>query len=102
MGEERSPTWEDWEQLPYVRMIQKEVLRWRPVRLFGSVDKSPDWHGSRQVLPIGVPHYLEKDENYKGMFLPSGSVVLLNAWACQMDKSKWGGKLSVGADPYRY
>jgi cytochrome P450 len=42
IGEDRSPTWEDFESLPYIRQIQKETLRWRP------------------VLPIGVAHRLEK------------------------------------------
>ena len=42
MGEERTPVWDDWEDLPYVRSIQKEVLRWRP------------------VLPIGVAHSLQQ------------------------------------------
>lgn len=31
VSDSRSPTWEDWESLPYVRQIQKEVLRWRCV-----------------------------------------------------------------------
>lgn len=46
VGEERSPVWEDWDDLPYVRAIQKEVLRWRP------------------VLPIGVAHSLQQGNVY--------------------------------------
>ena len=31
IGEDRSPVWLDYSQLPFVRMIIKEVMRWRPV-----------------------------------------------------------------------
>lgn len=31
MGEERSPVWADFGKLPYVNMIVKETMRWRPV-----------------------------------------------------------------------
>lgn len=40
IGEDRSPTWSDYDKLPYVRMIIKEVMRWRP------------------ASPIGFPHRL--------------------------------------------
>lgn len=31
IGEDRSPLWSDYEKLPYVSMIIKETMRWRPV-----------------------------------------------------------------------
>lgn len=31
LGEERSPLWSDYSDLPYVAMIVKETQRWRPV-----------------------------------------------------------------------
>lgn len=31
VGEERSPVWADFGKLPYVNMIVKETMRWRPV-----------------------------------------------------------------------
>lgn len=31
IGESRSPRWSDYSRLPYVSMIIKEVMRWRPV-----------------------------------------------------------------------
>jgi cytochrome P450 len=27
IGEDRTPNWDDWDDLPYIRQIQKEVLR---------------------------------------------------------------------------
>lgn len=31
VGDDRSPTWADFARLPYVSMIVKETMRWRPV-----------------------------------------------------------------------
>lgn len=31
IGEDRSPLWSDYSNVPYVSMIIKEVMRWRPV-----------------------------------------------------------------------
>lgn len=38
VGEDRSPLWSDYAKLPYVAMIVKETMRWRP------------------VTPLGFPH----------------------------------------------
>ena len=35
VGLDRPPTFEDWDNLPYIRAIVKEVLRWRPVTPLG-------------------------------------------------------------------
>ena len=42
LGEDRSPLWSDYPDLPYVSMIVKESLRWRP------------------VAPLPIPHALTK------------------------------------------
>ena len=31
VGEDRSPLWSDYTKLPYIAMIVKETMRWRPV-----------------------------------------------------------------------
>jgi cytochrome P450 len=62
VGMERLPRWEDEANLPYVRSVIKEVLRWRPVNKFG------------------MPHATSEDDWYDGMFIPKGSVVVLNWW----------------------
>jgi cytochrome P450 len=58
----RMPTWEDEKDLPYVRSLVKETLRWRAVNKFG------------------MPHYTTEDDFYEGYFIPKGSVVMLNWW----------------------
>src|SRR5579862_1056151 len=62
VGQNRLPTFADWENLPYINCCVKEILRWRPVAV------------------NGFPHCLTADVEYKGMLLPKGSTVLLNIW----------------------
>ena len=42
VGEDRLPTWDDYEKLPYIAAMVKESHRWRP------------------VAPLGVPHALSE------------------------------------------
>jgi cytochrome P450 len=35
VGNERPPTFDDVAELPYIRSIVKEVMRWRPTNKFG-------------------------------------------------------------------
>lgn len=62
IGEDRLPTWDDEKNLPYVRALIKEVLRWRPVNKFG------------------MPHATSEDDWYQGYFIPKGSIIILNWW----------------------
>lgn len=62
VGQNRLPTWEDEENLPYVRGLIKEVLRWRPVN------------------KMGMPHATSEEDWYKGYYIPKGAVVVLNWW----------------------
>lgn len=58
----RMPSWDDEPNLPYVRALVKETLRWRAVNKFG------------------MPHYTTGDDWYEGFFIPKGTVVMLNWW----------------------
>jgi cytochrome P450 len=73
VGGERLPGFEDMENLPRVRAVVKETLRWRP------------------VTAGGVPHRLTKDDIYeidgKKYFLRAGSNVHANQWAIHRDPS---------------
>ena len=62
VGPNRLPTWEDEKDLPYVRAVIKENLRIRPPNKFG------------------MHHATSEDDWYNGMFIPKGSVVILNWW----------------------
>ncbi|KAI0092608.1 cytochrome P450 [Irpex rosettiformis] len=63
VGNERLPTVnEDWDHLPYVRALCKELLRWIP------------------VAPMAIPHLSTADDVYEGFFLPKGSIMFVNSW----------------------
>ncbi|KAI1828280.1 cytochrome P450 [Xylaria intraflava] len=57
------PQWEDREQMPLLRAVVKEVIRWRP------------------PVPTGIPHAIEKDDVYNGYFIPAGATIHALEWA---------------------
>lgn len=71
VGTERAPTFEDEPNLPYIRAMVKEVMRWRFVNKFGT------------------NHYAMQDGWYKDYFIPKGSVVMINIWGLQWDSSRF-------------
>ncbi|KAJ8690951.1 hypothetical protein PTI98_010568 [Pleurotus ostreatus] len=64
----RLPAFEDIPHLPYVRAIMQEVLRWQ------------------SVSPLGAPHRLTMDDEYKGYIIPKGSTIFVNVWALLRDE----------------
>ncbi|KEF56141.1 uncharacterized protein A1O9_07722 [Exophiala aquamarina CBS 119918] len=74
----RMPGFEDVPQLPTVRAVIKEVLRWRP------------------VTAGGVPHQLIKDDEYEGYHFAAGTVFHANQWAIHRDP-----ELYPDADTFR-
>jgi len=71
VGEDRSPQWQDYCQLPYVAQCVKEIIRWRPVTL------------------LAFPHALAQDDWVDGKLLPKGTVVIINAWGLQHDPERF-------------
>jgi cytochrome P450 len=72
VGRARLPTFADAPQLPYVRAIIKEVLRWRP------------------AVERGLPHKAAEDDWYEGMFIPKGATCMANIWHCNHDRAIFG------------
>ncbi|KAK5043488.1 hypothetical protein LTR84_011957 [Exophiala bonariae] len=64
----RLPTFDDLPNLPTVRAMAKETVRWRP------------------VTAGGVPHMLSREDTYNGFVLPAGTNVHANQWAIHHDK----------------
>ncbi|KAJ7054503.1 cytochrome P450 [Mycena amicta] len=64
----RLPTFADREKLPYVSAIVKEVWRWNP------------------SVPLGLPHVVTQDDEYKGYTIEKGSIVWANVWAILHDE----------------
>ncbi|RYO98326.1 hypothetical protein DL764_007127 [Monosporascus ibericus] len=64
VGPHRSPSWEDEDNMPYVKAFVKEVLRWRSVAIIG-----------------GQPHAPTQDDYYKGWLIPKNAWIQGNVWA---------------------
>jgi cytochrome P450 family 619 len=71
VGEDRSPTWQDYARLPYVAHCVKETMRWRP------------------VTPLAFPHALAEDDWVDGKLLPKGTVIIVNAWGMHFDPARY-------------
>jgi len=64
----RLPTLNDYDSLPYIRAIIKEVLRWAP------------------VAPLGLFHQVMEDDVYENYFIPKGTKVIANIWGITHDE----------------
>ncbi len=58
VGEERLPSFDDYQALPYVQAIVLETLRWMP------------------ALPMGNGHRVLVDDEYKGYHIPKESLII--------------------------
>jgi len=63
LGNERLPTLDDREDLPYIDCVLKELLRWNP------------------PAPLGLPHRLTEDDFYQGYHIPRGATVIADLFA---------------------
>lgn len=68
-GLDRTPTFADEQNLPYLRALCKETLRWRPVAVLG-----------------GTPHASTETDRYEGWTIPAGSTILGNNWAINLNE----------------
>ncbi|KAL9619846.1 MAG: hypothetical protein Q9160_005586 [Pyrenula sp. 1 TL-2023] len=83
LDESTMPTWADYERLPYVAMIVKELQRWRaPAR-------------------TAFPHAMDKDYEIDGMTVPKGATVILNAWNVHHDPERWDRPQDFNPSRYR-
>ncbi|KAI9933567.1 hypothetical protein ASPWEDRAFT_160022 [Aspergillus wentii DTO 134E9] len=67
VGTDRLPDCSDAPDLPYVNAFIQEVVRWRP------------------ITPLGIPHALVKDDEYRGYHIPKGATIMANNWAMELD-----------------
>ena len=66
VGRDRLPTFSDRDQLPYIRALVKEVLRWKP------------------ITPLGLARRAVEDDVYQGYFIPAGSIIMTNVWCVRL------------------
>ncbi|KAI0698980.1 O-methylsterigmatocystin oxidoreductase [Cerioporus squamosus] len=67
VGPDRLPDFSDRDSLVYVDAVIKEILR---------------WHNS---TPLSLPHCASEDDELHGHFIPAGTVLFANTWACMHD-----------------
>ncbi|KAI0824640.1 cytochrome P450 [Trametes gibbosa] len=82
IGNDRLPTIEDRERLPYLNALVLEVLRWIP------------------VAPIGFPHQLTEDDFHRGYFLPKGTIVMANVWRFLHDPETYADPITFNPDRF--
>ncbi|KAK7535729.1 cytochrome P450 [Phyllosticta citribraziliensis] len=68
---DRMPRPSDYPDLPVLRAVIKECMRWRP------------------VTPSSIPHESTRDFIYEGHFIPAGSHVHPNQWAITRDATTY-------------
>ncbi|KAI0056020.1 cytochrome P450 [Artomyces pyxidatus] len=83
VGRSRLPAFSDMPNLPYICAMVRETLRWRP------------------VPTLGVPHCSNADDWYNGMFIPKGTVCLINMQQCNLDPAVYGED-AARFDPARH
>ncbi|TFK92562.1 cytochrome P450 [Polyporus arcularius HHB13444] len=71
VGPDRLPDFGDRESLVYVGAIIKEILRWS------------------NPTPLGLPHCITEDDELHGYFIPAGTVLFANTWACMHDPREY-------------
>ncbi|KAI9058132.1 cytochrome P450 [Trametes sanguinea] len=67
VGPHRLPEYTDRPSLVYIEAIVKESLRWH------------------NVAPLGIAHSTIADDELRGYFIPAGTNLVPNVWACMHD-----------------
>ncbi|KAH7081438.1 cytochrome p450 monooxygenase [Paraphoma chrysanthemicola] len=70
VGPDRLPNIDDWPNLPYIRAIIKETIRWMPTTV------------------SAVPHRVLEENFYQGYRIPRDATVLINVWGLHMDPKR--------------
>jgi len=77
VGQDRLPSLDDRERLPYINAIVLEVIRWH------------------SVVPTGFPHRVMEDNIHDGYMIPKGALIIPNVWFMTHDPQ-------VYPDPSRF
>ena len=58
VGQSRLPDFDDIENIPYIRAVAMETMRWMP------------------VVPFSIPHRVLTDDTYNGYHIPEGAIIV--------------------------
>ncbi|KAF8658198.1 hypothetical protein AX16_002119 [Volvariella volvacea WC 439] len=68
--------------LPYLSALIKELLRWGT------------------VVPLGIAHFIEVEDIYKGYRIPANTIVMPNAWGLLHDENVYPDPLTFNPDRF--
>jgi len=71
LGNNRLPSFEDREHLPYIEALCLELLRWQA------------------IVPLAFIHTVGDDDEYRGYHIPTGTMIVPNTWAIAQDESQY-------------
>ena len=76
VGRDRLPTFDDRPRLPYIEAFCKELMRWQMVTPIGMIRFFPRVLsiGMIERRLLGLPHSSNRDDVYKGYFIPKGQI----------------------------
>ncbi len=80
IGNDRLPTVEDREKLPFLSALTMEVLRWHI------------------VSPIGIPHRAMEDDIHDGYLIPKGASIIPNIWYVPYSRTLQNAESEVHRD----
>ncbi|KAF8970085.1 cytochrome P450 [Flammula alnicola] len=78
----RLPDFGDEAQLPYTTAVMKEAFRF--------------W----TLVPLGLPHFLQAEDEYKGYRLPAGSIIIPNIWAIHHNEDLYSDPFTFNPDRF--
>ncbi|KAJ6573817.1 cytochrome P450 [Mycena vulgaris] len=82
VGQNRLPSFEDRDSLPYIEAVCKELFRWMP------------------IVPLGVPHRAMADDVYEGYFIPKDTLVIANIWKFLHDPTAYTDPFTFNPDRF--
>ncbi|KAG9013627.1 hypothetical protein FRB94_001732 [Tulasnella sp. JGI-2019a] len=82
VGEDRLPTFASKDAMPYLNAVLLETLRWQPAK------------------PIGIPHAAAKDDVYNSLIIPSGTMIIVNAWGILHDEHHFTDPLTFNPERF--
>jgi len=82
IGQDRLPSFEDRDRLPYLDAICKEVMRYHA------------------VVPNGLPHCTAREDIHDGMFIPKGAIIFANIWNMTHDPQVYKNPMEFNPDRF--
>lgn len=103
VGEDRTPVWSDYPEMPYLATIVKEAQRWRTVVPLAFPHATTEGEYSTAVIHQGTNTKLMNfiDDWIDGQFIHRGTVVIINGWGMHHDEKRFPNPDTFDPDHYK-